>query len=68
MYVCLCTGLTNHDIRQAIASGASSVEEVTGRTGAGTHCGACVASVKALVASADDVPRRKCRRARAHAA
>jgi bacterioferritin-associated ferredoxin len=68
MYVCLCTGLTDHDIRQAIASGASSVEEVTGRTGAGTHCGACVASVAALVAPASELPRRKCRRAQTQAA
>jgi bacterioferritin-associated ferredoxin len=68
MYVCLCTGITDHDIRQAIASGASSVEEVTGCTGAGKHCGSCLASVVALVTPGDRVRRRKCRRAETHAA
>jgi bacterioferritin-associated ferredoxin len=67
MYVCLCTGITDHDIRQAIASGACSVEEVSGCTGAAKHCGACLASVVALVTPDDRAPRRKCRRAQTHA-
>jgi bacterioferritin-associated ferredoxin len=49
MYVCLCLGVTDHDLRETIADGATSTEEVMHCTGAGTRCGTCRASVAAIV-------------------
>lgn len=41
MYVCLCKAVTDHDLREAIAAGASSAEELSERLGVGTCCGCC---------------------------
>ena len=49
MYVCLCNGVSDHDIRETIAEGACSVEEVAYCTGAGTKCGSCVSAVAKLL-------------------
>jgi bacterioferritin-associated ferredoxin len=58
MYVCLCVGVTDHDIRETIAQGATSLEEVAYCTGAGTRCGSCVATIMGLVEEGDQKPRR----------
>lgn len=42
MYVCICNGITDHDIRQAAEAGCDSMAELTMRTGAGACCGSCV--------------------------
>ena len=42
MYVCICNGVTDHDIRQAAEGGCRTVAELTMRTGAGSTCGSCV--------------------------
>lgn len=42
MYVCICNGVTDHDIRNAAAAGCGSMPELTMRTGAGASCGSCV--------------------------
>jgi bacterioferritin-associated ferredoxin len=52
MYVCLCTGITDRQIRDAITEGASSVEEVMYLTGAATRCGSCLPVVAAMVEEA----------------
>lgn len=63
MYVCLCTGVTDRGIRETIAEGASSVEEVAHCTGAGTRCGTCVSAIAALVEEeAEAPPQRLCLR------
>ena len=49
MYVCLCNGVTERDIHQALAAGASTLEEVAYCTGAGTRCGTCVSAVACIV-------------------
>ena len=41
MYVCLCHGVTDHDIRRAAEAGCSTVSELTMRTGLGSGCGSC---------------------------
>jgi bacterioferritin-associated ferredoxin len=43
MYVCICNGITDHQIREAAAAGCGSVAELTMRTGAGATCGSCLA-------------------------
>ncbi len=49
MYVCVCNGVTDHDIRQAAASGCSGLTELTMRTGCGSSCGSCVDTAVALL-------------------
>lgn len=44
MYVCICNGVTENDIRQAVHAGCHSVPELTMRTGCGATCGACLDS------------------------
>jgi bacterioferritin-associated ferredoxin len=41
MYVCSCRGVTDRTIRAAIVAGASTVDEIGRRCGAGTRCGGC---------------------------
>ena len=42
MYVCLCNGVTERDIRHTAASGCRTMAELTMRTGCGAGCGSCV--------------------------
>ncbi len=41
MYVCLCNGVTERDIRQTAAAGCRTMAELTMRTGCGAGCGSC---------------------------
>ena len=47
--VCSCTNVTNGMIKDAVESGAETLEEVQEITGAGTICGACSEDVRRLV-------------------
>lgn len=58
MYVCLCLGVTDRDIHETIADGASSVEEVMRCTGAGTRCGSCQDQISDLVEQAQPASRK----------
>ena len=49
MYVCLCKGVTDHQIRGAIMEGCCSYREVRESTGVGTQCGKCACFAKELV-------------------
>src|SRR3546814_9991900 len=42
MYVCICNGVTDSDIRQAAKAGCGGLAELTMRTGCGACCGSCV--------------------------
>ena len=42
MYVCICNGVTDRDIRQAAQAGCGGMAELTMRTGCGACCGSCV--------------------------
>lgn len=41
MYVCLCKGVTDSQIRQAVDSGATSLRQVRQQLGVGSQCGKC---------------------------
>ena len=41
VYVCVCNGVTEQQIRDAICAGASSVCELSAKLGVGTGCGCC---------------------------
>jgi len=50
MYVCVCNGVTDHDIRRAAVDGCASVDELTMRTGCGATCGCCLPMAADLLA------------------
>jgi bacterioferritin-associated ferredoxin len=41
MYVCLCKGITDTQIRAAVQDGASSMLELRNRLGVASQCGKC---------------------------
>ena len=41
MYVCLCQGITDKQIRAAVASGATTLEAVRHSLGVASQCGQC---------------------------
>jgi bacterioferritin-associated ferredoxin len=41
MYVCICKGITDHQIRNAVREGASSMRDLRVRLGACSECGKC---------------------------
>ena len=49
MYVCICNGVTERDIRQAVEAGCKSVAELTMRTGCGATCGTCLDTAAAIL-------------------
>ena len=42
MYVCICNGITDHQIREVAEAGCRTMAELTMRTGAGACCGSCI--------------------------
>jgi len=58
MYVCVCYGVTDRQIREAARSGCRSVAELTLRTGAGANCGSCLDVAAELIEQAQaDAPQ-----------
>lgn len=47
--VCSCMGVTNGMIKEAVESGAVTLEEVQDATGAGTACGVCNDDIQHLI-------------------
>jgi bacterioferritin-associated ferredoxin len=49
MFVCLCTGVTSHVVNECVAKGASTSKQVAAACGAGSDCGRCKRTVRALI-------------------
>ncbi|CAJ1503258.1 (2Fe-2S)-binding protein [[Mycobacterium] burgundiense] len=49
MFVCLCTGATSHEVADAVAKGACTSKQVALACGAGTDCGRCRRTVRAII-------------------
>lgn len=49
MYVCLCHGISESRLQQAIVEGARSFEQLQSRTGVATCCGACEPCARELL-------------------
>lgn len=47
--VCMCFGITEEAIRNAIKNGAKTVEAVGEATQAGTGCGGCVDRIQEII-------------------
>lgn len=41
MYVCICNGITDRQIREAAQAGASDLSDLSAMTGCSTVCGSC---------------------------
>jgi bacterioferritin-associated ferredoxin len=55
MYVCICNGVTDHEIREVAAAGCRTLAELTMRTGCGASCGSCVELAQQLLDEAQAV-------------
>ena len=51
--ICACMQTTRGDLRGAIHEGASDVDSLGGRTGAGTVCGGCIPKLRELLGRSD---------------
>jgi bacterioferritin-associated ferredoxin len=51
MYVCLCRGVTDSQIRQAVAEGATTLREVNTLLGTASQCGKCGMTTRDIVNS-----------------
>ncbi len=49
MYVCLCKGITDDHIRDAVYGGATTLRQVRKQLGAMTQCGKCAMLTKEIV-------------------
>ena len=58
MYVCVCLAVTDSQVTSAIEGGASSVEAVTKRCGAGGDCGSCHEMIEEMIEAKSCVRRR----------
>jgi len=52
MYVCLCKGVTDTQIRQAVDSGATSLRQVRQQLGVASQCGKCSCMAREILTSA----------------
>jgi bacterioferritin-associated ferredoxin len=49
MFVCSCHAVTDRTVDAAIASGATSIDEVASRCSAGSRCGGCWPELQRLL-------------------
>ena len=49
MYVCLCKGITDTQIRAAVHDGASSMQELRNTLGVASQCGKCGIQARDIV-------------------
>ncbi len=52
MYVCLCNGVTDRQIRSCVAEGAGTMKDLRECLGVGTRCGRCAPFAKSLLKEA----------------
>ncbi|MCZ0728276.1 bacterioferritin-associated ferredoxin [Mycolicibacterium iranicum] len=56
MYVCLCLGVTNETVSEAVAAGATSTQQVAQACGAGSECGRCRRTVRLIIEAGTYIP------------
>lgn len=49
MYVCLCHGITERQIREALDAGATSLGDVQRRLPVGSRCGQCLDTAREVI-------------------
>jgi bacterioferritin-associated ferredoxin len=66
MFVCICRGVTEQQVKATIEAGAKSVDEVTAACCAGDDCGACHTQIEDMIEQRHGViPCRRLRVVRA---
>lgn len=59
MYVCICHGFTDSQVRKAHSEGVRRVPELySSLCGSRPQCGKCVGDVKKLLVAGDEAPRQ----------
>ena len=49
MYVCLCKGITDSQIRAAVDQGADSITELQKKIGVALSCGSCIEMTESIL-------------------
>jgi len=52
MYVCICKGITDRDIREAASSGARSLKDLCRDLGVASDCGKCASCAQEVLCEA----------------
>jgi bacterioferritin-associated ferredoxin len=52
MFVCLCNGVTSQTVTDLVTSGASTSKQIGDACGAGTDCGRCRRTLRAIIEAA----------------
>ena len=58
MFICHCRAVTDHELRDAIAAGARTLEDLGKCCGAGVRCGGCWPALYELLDEATDPSER----------
>ncbi len=59
MYICICNGVTDSDIREAAALGARSLDAIQEQLGVASCCGSCACAAEQIL-----MENKPCRGAR----
>ncbi len=49
MFICLCNGIPEESIRQAVREGAHTLEDLSARLGVATGCGGCALLAEEII-------------------
>jgi bacterioferritin-associated ferredoxin len=60
MYVCICQQVTDSDIHQAVAQGASRMRDLREQLGVSSQCGKCAGCAKAVLQKAREACSHPC--------
>ena len=52
MYVCICNGVTDRDIREAASRGASTLKDLRRELGVASDCGKCASCAREVLCEA----------------
>lgn len=52
MYVCLCKGISDRTIQQAVINGRGSLKELKANFGLGAQCGRCTSHAREVIQAA----------------
>jgi bacterioferritin-associated ferredoxin len=56
VFVCICNGITERQIREEIARGATSLPELTAALGIASGCGTCAEYARELLETSSSAP------------
>ncbi|WP_235030609.1 (2Fe-2S)-binding protein [Nonomuraea solani] len=55
VYVCVCRAVTENEVHDCIASGATSAKQIRDTTGAGGDCARCVRKICAILKRSEEL-------------